>query len=115
MGSAGFLRGMEREYRREAAEGTRKAKRLLYAYRVALTGAHLLRTGELVNNVLNLYERYDFPNVPGLVELKHVRGRVRSRSEMSLVISRISSAWRQRFKMRRRLPCCPRSRRTKKS
>ena len=70
---AGFLRGMEQEYRREAAEGIRKAKRLLYAYRVSLTGIHLLRTGELVTNVLHLYERYRFLNVPELVELKHAR------------------------------------------
>ena len=64
---------MEQEYRREAAEGIRKAKRLLYAYRVSLTGIHLLRTGELVTNVLHLYERYRFLNVPELVELKHAR------------------------------------------
>lgn len=70
---AGFLRGMEREYRREAAEGIRKAKRLLYGYRVALTGIHVLRTGEVVTSVLDLYDQYGFPNVPELVELKHAR------------------------------------------
>ena len=67
---SGFLHGMEREYRREAAEGVRRAKRLLYAYRVALTGIHLLRTGDLVTSVLELYETYGFPNVPELVERK---------------------------------------------
>ena len=41
--------------------------------RVALTGIHLLRTGELVTSVLNLYSQYGFPNVAELVELKHAR------------------------------------------
>lgn len=44
----GFFRGMCRE--NEHAEQP-LAKTLLYAYRVALTGIHLLRTGELIGDV----------------------------------------------------------------
>ncbi len=69
----GFLRGMMREYRAEAGAGLRMAKRLLYAYRVALTGIHLLLTGELVTNVVSLHEEYECPNVLELVHLKRSR------------------------------------------
>ena len=69
----GFFRGMMREYRAEAGAGLRMAKRLLYAYRVALTGIHLLLTGELVTNVVSLHEEYRCPNVLELVHLKRSR------------------------------------------
>ena len=69
----GFLMGVLREYRREAAEGVRKVKRLLYAYRVALTGIHLLLPGELVMDVTGLYERYGFERVPELIRIKTER------------------------------------------
>lgn len=71
----GFFRGMVREYRTEAGAGVRTAKRLLYAYRVALTGIHLLLTGELVTNVVLLHEEYAYPNVLELVNLKRSRER----------------------------------------
>jgi hypothetical protein len=64
---------MLREYRAEAAAGVRKAKRLLYAYRVALTGIHLLRKGDLVTDVLELHEEYDCPAVRDLVRVKRSR------------------------------------------
>jgi predicted nucleotidyltransferase len=69
----GFFRGMMREYGAEAAAGLRTAKRLLYAYRVALTGIHLLLTGELVTNVVSLHEEYGCPNVLDLVGRKRSR------------------------------------------
>ena len=69
----GFFRGMMREYRTEAGAGLRTAKRLLYAYRVALTGIHLLLTGELVTNVVSLFEEYECPNVLELVQVKRSR------------------------------------------
>ena len=47
----GFFAGMRRECEREAADGVRKAKRLLYAYRVALTGIHALLEGEIETRV----------------------------------------------------------------
>lgn len=61
----GFFSGMRREHERE-----RRAKTLLYSYRVALTGAHLLRTGELVGDVRVLAPRYGFAEVLELAELK---------------------------------------------
>lgn len=66
----GFFSGMRREYSLEEAQGTRRAKRLLYAYRVALTGAHLLHTGELVTDVAKLAGEYGFVRVQDLVERK---------------------------------------------
>jgi predicted nucleotidyltransferase len=64
----GFLGGMRREL---AASGHTKVKRALYAYRVALTGLHLLEAGELVTDVTALAPRYDLaPRVDELVELK---------------------------------------------
>ena len=45
-------------------------KGLLYAYRSALTGIHLLRTGECVGEVTRLAPLYGFPQVPGLVAFK---------------------------------------------
>ena len=44
----GFFKGMCREHERSEEP---HAKTLLYAYRVALTGIHLLRTGELIGDV----------------------------------------------------------------
>ena len=69
----GFFRGMIREYKAEASAGLRTAKRLLYAYRVALTGVHLLLTGELVTNVVSLHEEYGCRNVLELVHRKRSR------------------------------------------
>ncbi len=66
----GFFKGMRRESDLEARAGGRRAKTLLYAYRVALTGAHLLRTGELVTDVRVLAEMMRLPAVHELVERK---------------------------------------------
>lgn len=64
---AGFFRGMCREYERLEAP---TAKKMLYCYRVALTGTHLLKTGELECNVTRLAAEYGHPLVEELVELK---------------------------------------------
>ncbi len=61
----GFFRGMQREHGLH-----HRAKTLLYSYRVALTGAHLLSTGELVGDVTTLAPRYGFESVLALVRLK---------------------------------------------
>jgi predicted nucleotidyltransferase len=66
----GFLTGMRREYEREAAAGVRTAKRLLYAYRVALTGIHALLTGEMEMRADVLAERYHMPGVEALIQAK---------------------------------------------
>jgi uncharacterized protein len=61
----GFFHGCRRELIRVPT-----VKGLLYSYRVALTGVHLLRTGEVETNVSVLAARYDFERVDDLVELK---------------------------------------------
>lgn len=64
---SGFFKGMCREYRREALPA---AKKMLYCYRVALTGVHLLKTGELECDVTRLGPEYGLELVDELVELK---------------------------------------------
>jgi predicted nucleotidyltransferase len=49
------------------------AKALLYAYRVALTGIHLLTTGEVEANLLNLNTRFRLPFIDELIERKKAR------------------------------------------
>jgi hypothetical protein len=66
----GFFGGMRREYDVEKRAGERRAKRLLYAYRVALTGIHLLREREIVTDVRILADRYDSPRVAELIAIK---------------------------------------------
>jgi hypothetical protein len=48
----------------------RTVKGLLYAYRSALTGIHLLRTGDCVGDVTRLAPTYGFEQVRGLVANK---------------------------------------------
>lgn len=47
-----------------------KAKPLLYAYRVLLTGFHLMRTGEVEANLLTLNETAKMPYINELVNRK---------------------------------------------
>ena len=47
-----------------------KAKKVLYVLRTTVTGAHLLETGEVVPDLPSLAERYGFPEVPELIEIK---------------------------------------------
>ena len=61
----GFFQGMQREHDRQ---GT--AKTMLYSLRVALTGTHLLRTGELQANVGVLGPVYGLPEVAELIAAK---------------------------------------------
>jgi predicted nucleotidyltransferase len=62
---AGFFRGCQREHEREAT-----AKTMLYSYRVALTGIHLLRSGVLEPNLTVLAPTYGYDDVAALVALK---------------------------------------------
>ena len=45
-------------------------KRLLYVYRVLLTGTHLMRTGEVEANLVRLNDEYKLPQVPDLITQK---------------------------------------------
>jgi predicted nucleotidyltransferase len=51
-------------------EESKKAKSLLYAYRVLLTGIHLLRTGEIEANLVRLNEEFRLPWIPDLIASK---------------------------------------------
>ncbi len=46
------------------------AKALLYAYRVLMTGIHLLRTGRVEGNIRTLNESFNLPFIPELIERK---------------------------------------------
>jgi hypothetical protein len=45
-------------------------KRLLYCYRVLLTGIHVLRSGEIEANLTTLNEEYRAPEVESLIDRK---------------------------------------------
>ena len=64
---AGFFRGQVRLYQKERSH---KIKTLLYIYRVALTGVHLLRHGTLLPDLQLLLQIYPFPRVEELMKLK---------------------------------------------
>lgn len=51
-------------------ENPKTAKTLLYCYRTALTGIHLLATGECEGNVLATAAMHGYPMVPDLVQIK---------------------------------------------
>lgn len=65
----GYFRGMCREHEREPT-----VKSLLYTFRVALTGIHLLRTGQVVAHLPTLLAIHPLPGVPELIARK-VNGR----------------------------------------
>ncbi len=62
----GFARGR----RHRLAEPDPTVKHLLYAYRVLLTGIHLMRTGEVVANIAVLNERFRISAIDELVARK---------------------------------------------
>lgn len=63
----GFFGRMCQDWRRAEP---RTVKGLLYAYRSALTGIHLLRTGECIGDVTELAPRYGFDHVADLATRK---------------------------------------------
>ncbi len=63
----GFFRGKRREHERAPAA---EAKTLLYIYRTALTGAHLLTTGALEADLSVLAPAYGFPEALPLIAHK---------------------------------------------
>ena len=67
----GFAEGHRREF-----DATPTAKKLLYVLRTTLTGAHLLRTGEVVLDVTTLLDDYGLGAAHALVEAKRAGERV---------------------------------------
>jgi hypothetical protein len=51
-------------------ESPRRAKPLLYVYRVLLTGIHLMRTGEVEANLVALNQEFQLPYIAELVARK---------------------------------------------
>ena len=68
----GFFERMLSEHEKLKTTTGSTAKKLLYAYRVALTGAHLLAAGELITDVRMLAPRHGF-DVAVLLEQKKNR------------------------------------------
>ncbi len=64
----GFFHRMREEHAKE-----KRAKTLLYAYRVALTGAHLLASGELETDVRVNAARHGLSEIDTLVAIKRER------------------------------------------
>lgn len=67
-------RGFYHNKRRTLDSGEATVKDLLYAYRVLLTGVHLLRTGEVEANLLRLERPSAVDAIPGLVARKQAGG-----------------------------------------
>ncbi|RLT45629.1 MAG: nucleotidyltransferase [Chloroflexi bacterium] len=67
---AGYARDQWQMWRKQAEAGAARIKTLLYAYRVSLTGLHLLRTGEVNANLIELAPVYGFSHLLSLVEAK---------------------------------------------
>lgn len=74
---AALSRRFHRHYRgfaisqlHEAQQPTATAKQMLYVLRTALTGTHLLRTGELVTDLGAICEAYELPEAKALIEAK---------------------------------------------
>jgi predicted nucleotidyltransferase len=53
-------------------EETRKVKRILYLYRVLMTGTYVLRTGVLEANILKLNEHFGLDSIPRLIDAKQL-------------------------------------------
>ena len=64
--------GFSRGRRKRLAEPEPTVKHLLYAYRVLLTGIHLMQTGEVVSNIAVLNERFRIAEIDELVARKRV-------------------------------------------
>lgn len=66
----GFLQS---QYALMDKEPVKKAKSLLYAYRVVLTGIHLLQTGEVQSNLGELNRQFALPFLDELIARKQAR------------------------------------------
>lgn len=64
---SGFLRGLVGQYHQEPAK---KIKTLLYMFRVALTGVHLLLEQQVLTDLVLLLERYPFDHIADLIVRK---------------------------------------------
>jgi hypothetical protein len=68
---AAYAKGKHQEWRAEALQGQGRLKPLLYAYRVSLTGIHLLRTGEVNTSLADLAPVYGYGHLLDLIAAKN--------------------------------------------
>ncbi|WP_394821297.1 DNA polymerase beta superfamily protein [Pendulispora albinea] len=90
------------------------AKKLLYVLRTALTGIHLIATGELEADLTRLMDRYGLADAAALLERNAPASGCRSIRSSSMRGSRGSTSFFVRW-MRRTAPTrCPRNLRTRR-
>ncbi len=65
-----YLGFAETQWKLFGKEQPPRVKPLLYVYRVLLTGIHLMRTGQVEANLLNLNEVFKLPYIPELIQRK---------------------------------------------
>ena len=65
----GFMFGLEQLI---AKEKVKKVKRILYLYRVLMTGIHVLETGVIESNILKLNEHFEIGTISELIEMKQL-------------------------------------------
>jgi hypothetical protein len=83
----GFATSQRRAYE---GEGGGTAKKLLYVLRTTLTGAHALRTGEIVTDLRELCDDYGFPEARELIEAKRA-------GERTVLSPELRAAWSTRM------------------
>lgn len=69
-----YLGFAETQWRLFEKESPRRAKPLLYVYRVLLTGIHLMRTGQVEANLVTLNQTFNLPFIPDLIARKLAGG-----------------------------------------
>jgi len=67
---AGYAHSQWLQWRKQAEAGPAPLKPLLYAYRVSLTGIHLLRTGQVNANLAELAPDYGYGHLLALIAAK---------------------------------------------
>ena len=65
-----YLGFAQTQWKLFAKEERRRVKPLLYVYRVLLTGIHLMQTGVIEANLVQLNELFNLPYIPDLIERK---------------------------------------------
>ncbi len=75
-----YLGFAETQWKLFEKEDPRRVKPLLYVYRVLLTGIHLMRTGEINANLLELNTEFKLSYLTGLVAGKQSREHAARRS-----------------------------------
>jgi predicted nucleotidyltransferase len=59
-----------KEWAQFVKKPTKHVKRILYVFRVFMTGIHLMRTGEVEANIVKLNETFKFSYIPELIQQK---------------------------------------------